>query len=279
MEIPMSFASACAIQDDFEDFHVTGINFVVRRKADAGWTIRDIVYPSMHTIVWAASGRAHYSTPGTGFDVHAGQMLFFPAGVRRSARSDRARPWRFDSIGFTLAPTADPTTTAARLAALPYAVKPPAEADVSAAVEELDRQWHEHLPGSNLRCRGIVSRLLGLYVQAASQQCHSGARRPALDGIIELLRSNPKRLYSIEELAGQARLSPSRFRVLFRQATGTSALRFQNGVRIRRAAGLLRSGEHSVTEVADMLGYADLFYFSRQFKQFTGLPPSSYLTR
>ena len=270
---------AGVLSDPFEDLTVSRINFIVHRKADTAWRIRDIVYPAMHTLVWASSGRARYTAAGAEMDVSAGQMLYFPAGVRRSGHSDAKDPWTFDSIGFTLAPTPDAAATAALLAALPCVVTPPGDSAVSAAVHELDRQWHEHAPGSHLSCRGIVSRLLGLYVQAARHQERTGPRRPALEGVIDLLRRNTQRVYSADELAARAGLSPSRFRVLFRQATGTSAVRFQNGVRVRRAAGLLRSGEHSVTAVAEMLGYQDLFYFSRQFKQFTGSPPSAYLTR
>ena len=40
--------------------------------------------------------------------------------------------------------------------------------------------------------------------------------------------------------------------------------------RIERAQHLLMHTGMNVTEVADALGYRDIFFFSRQFKQYTG---------
>ncbi|MNJ01019.1 HTH-type transcriptional activator Btr [compost metagenome] len=44
--------------------------------------------------------------------------------------------------------------------------------------------------------------------------------------------------------------------------------------RIDRAQHLLLHAGMNVTEVADALGYRDIFFFSRQFKQYTGKSPS-----
>jgi len=44
--------------------------------------------------------------------------------------------------------------------------------------------------------------------------------------------------------------------------------------RIERAQHLLLYAGMNVTEVADALGYRDIFFFSRQFKQYTGKSPS-----
>ncbi|MNP64606.1 HTH-type transcriptional activator Btr [compost metagenome] len=44
--------------------------------------------------------------------------------------------------------------------------------------------------------------------------------------------------------------------------------------RIERAQHLLLYAGMNVTEVADALGYRDIFFFSRQFKQHTGKSPS-----
>jgi len=45
-------------------------------------------------------------------------------------------------------------------------------------------------------------------------------------------------------------------------------------MRIERAEHLLVHTGMNVTEVADALGYRDIFFFSRQFKQYTGKSPS-----
>lgn len=51
---------------------------------------------------------------------------------------------------------------------------------------------------------------------------------------------------------------------------------YLNQVRIAAAQRLLRDGEHPVKEIAYAVGYHDPNYFSRIFKKFTGVSPSSY---
>jgi transcriptional regulator GlxA family with amidase domain len=50
--------------------------------------------------------------------------------------------------------------------------------------------------------------------------------------------------------------------------------RFLVRARIDRARRLLTETNLSVTRVAEMLGYPDIAYFSRQYRRHTGQPPS-----
>lgn len=56
---------------------------------------------------------------------------------------------------------------------------------------------------------------------------------------------------------------------------GISVQSYMIRMRIERAEHLLQYAGMSVSEVADALGYRDVFFFSRQFKQYTGRAPST----
>ena len=75
-------------------------------------------------------------------------------------------------------------------------------------------------------------------------------------------------------LARRANLSPRYFAIKFKEMTGMSVQQFLIRTRIERAQHLLMHSGMNVTEVADALGYRDIFFFSRQFKQYTGKSPS-----
>jgi AraC family transcriptional regulator of arabinose operon len=95
----------------------------------------------------------------------------------------------------------------------------------------------------------------------------------ALDEITRSIRQDPSRRWTVAELAGQAALSRAQFTRRFVAHTGLSPARYLIDARIDRARQLLTETNMSVTQVAATLGYADLGYFSRQYKRHTGRSP------
>ncbi len=77
-------------------------------------------------------------------------------------------------------------------------------------------------------------------------------------------------------LAAGLGLSYSRFRSLFREHTGSSPRSYQIDICINRAKELLRGSERNINEIAEMLGFSSVYYFSRLFRQRTGQTPSAF---
>ncbi|MEX0774537.1 MAG: helix-turn-helix transcriptional regulator [Phycisphaeraceae bacterium] len=97
--------------------------------------------------------------------------------------------------------------------------------------------------------------------------------------ILELagdLATSPKEAPSIAALALRAGYSAAHFSRIFRQVMGVGPQRFIVECRIRRASQLLRETDWSITHIARSMGYSDVFFFSRQFKQITGHPPTQH---
>ncbi|MBD8500244.1 helix-turn-helix domain-containing protein [Paenibacillus arenosi] len=92
--------------------------------------------------------------------------------------------------------------------------------------------------------------------------------------VANYIRQNPGLSHRIEDLAKRAQLSPRYFSVKFKELIGVSVQNYIIRSRIERAEHLLHHAGMNVTEVADALGYRDIFFFSRQFKQYTGRSPS-----
>jgi len=46
--------------------------------------------------------------------------------------------------------------------------------------------------------------------------------------------------------------------------------------RIKRAAEIINETDAKVAEVAEQVGYGDVKYFTKLFKQYTGMTPSEY---
>ena len=79
---------------------------------------------------------------------------------------------------------------------------------------------------------------------------------------------------STRTLASAVHLSEGYFCEIFKSAMGKSALEYLNGLRVEKAAQLLRSTDMTVAEISFCCGFGDANYFSRIYKRFKGMTPS-----
>lgn len=81
---------------------------------------------------------------------------------------------------------------------------------------------------------------------------------------------------TVEELANYVELSPAYCGTLFKKEEGRTILDYVNNIRINHAATLLTEGGYSMSQIADMCGFKDVYYFSKTFKKQMGLSPKKY---
>ena len=78
---------------------------------------------------------------------------------------------------------------------------------------------------------------------------------------------------SNKELADMIYLSEDRFGHLFRKNIGVSPQQYISQLRIEKARQLIQANEHTITEIARMVGFQDYNHFGRQFRRFYGCTP------
>ncbi|MFP4303055.1 MAG: AraC family transcriptional regulator [Alkalispirochaetaceae bacterium] len=79
-----------------------------------------------------------------------------------------------------------------------------------------------------------------------------------------------------ERLAVEVGMSPATLHRRFHEVTGMALHQFALGARISEAQRLLADSDLPIKEIARRLGYRDLYYFSRQFKQQVGAAPREF---
>lgn len=87
--------------------------------------------------------------------------------------------------------------------------------------------------------------------------------------------SNPD--FDVEMISRKMAMSQS---VLYKKVKALTGLRVNDivkNVRLKKAAELIAENKYAVYEVADMVGYSDTKYFSKEFKKYFGKTPSEYL--
>jgi len=82
--------------------------------------------------------------------------------------------------------------------------------------------------------------------------------------------------FSLAELGRQVGMSKYRLSHRFREVLRVTFRDYLLRVRLERAKALLVSGQVSITEVAQNVGFGDLARFDKVFKRYTGMSPSAY---
>ena len=100
--------------------------------------------------------------------------------------------------------------------------------------------------------------------------------RQRLDKIVRYLRENPAETFRVDALAARAHYSADHFARLFSAVYGCLPKNFCIGVRLERARLLLSESDLTVDQIARNLGYGDVYFFSRQFKNRVGMPPTAW---
>lgn len=81
---------------------------------------------------------------------------------------------------------------------------------------------------------------------------------------------------TVGELAAQFGLTSVGFIRRFNAAYGITPLRFIITKRIQTAKRLLCETDRPISEIAELCGYENEYYFSNSFKKYTGEAPSTY---
>jgi two-component system response regulator YesN len=62
----------------------------------------------------------------------------------------------------------------------------------------------------------------------------------------------------------------------FKEDVGVSFVSYLQNYRVMQGCRLLTSTRHSLTEIAEMVGYRDVKFFSSLVKRITGLSPADF---
>lgn len=81
---------------------------------------------------------------------------------------------------------------------------------------------------------------------------------------------------SVENLAELCGISDSYLKKLFVKKFGVPPVKYIIQLKINYACDLLKSNMYSVNQIADLCGYENCCYFSRQFKSYIGISPTVF---
>lgn len=145
-------------------------------------------------------------------------------------------------------------------------------------LERLRRSWFDE------RDKQAVERWFAAIWQEVRNQdnrpeVEMGLHFDQIHRIEELCRDiyeNPGRRWRVDDMAAYMHCSPDYFTRIFKRLKGYTPKYFLVQARMDMARSLLRGSSHAVGRIAELLGYNDVYHFSRQFKECNGISPTDF---
>ena len=97
-----------------------------------------------------------------------------------------------------------------------------------------------------------------------------------LNILLNYMSDNITSQLTLSELAKYAGTNPVNVNRVFNLHLGCSPIRYFNRMKISLAKKYLREKNYNISQIAEMLGYNNVHYFSSQFKSLSGMSPTEY---
>lgn len=97
-----------------------------------------------------------------------------------------------------------------------------------------------------------------------------------INEVIEYMQFHICEPLTISKICDALSISRSALQSLFHSEKNCGVMEYFNDLKIQRARDIIRDGSMNFTEIAYFLSYSSLQYFSKQFKNATGMSPSEY---
>lgn len=101
-------------------------------------------------------------------------------------------------------------------------------------------------------------------------------KRQVIKMVIEYIEQNYKEPITLNDAANEVYLNPTYLCRIFKLETGITFTKFIMNYRIKKAIELMEDPKLKVYEVAEMVGYSDVQYFTKIFKTTKGMSPTQY---
>lgn len=148
--------------------------------------------------------------------------------------------------------------------------------EIGAVYEKLYNKWLEKQDGYYYQSIQYFFRILEL-LKKHKMKYNTNANFSQLtsaEKYISMHYCEPN--FEYNKLHKIANISYSYFNRLFNDKYGMPPVKFVSNLRVKRACELLSNNTFTVTQVAEMCGYENVYYFSAVFTKAMGMPPGKF---
>ena len=244
-------------------------------RCEPGWHWR--VALTDYDLWLAVAGRGRFVLEGRTYPIRPGTLFWLRPGDDGLATQEPADPLTVVYVHFDFFGAGAERSVPVRADLLPARYVPLRDASrIEMLLARVVRLQQLPTPLGAVEARLLLHQaMLEAYRQDAVNQGAANVHPdPRITAVLARLHRRPAERISLAQAAALADVSADHFSRLFKAHTGTSFRRYAIDVRLERARHLLEETSLPVGEIAQVLGYGDVFLFSRQFKARHGVAPT-----
>jgi AraC-like DNA-binding protein len=230
-----------------------------------------------HELIWCLAGKGWVQLQGRVHAVTPGEFAWINCARPHSHWADRDDPWevywlrvegpRLDAISRMLCTDFQPVFSGC-------------PSETASVYPEVFQRLQSQTPEAPALIHVAVARLIAaaFCARAVSGEPPEAAPTPLRKPLerMRLFYFQPVRVAELAEMSG---LSPSHFNRMFKRTFGTSPIDWLRRERISQAKRRLVECRDTIKQIAEQVGYADHFFFSKDFKRYTGSTPGEFRSR
>lgn len=226
--------------------------------------------------LYILKGTYTYSFREESFTARTGDLIYLPAEsipYSYSIGGEENAPAQTLQIEFEL--TDAKSRKPLSFSTHPFLVSPIDSHSVKYAMKAVISAHTNNAPSSRFIAEAELWRVFALCTEGGREESEDAAKK-ATAPALQYLEEHYADAVTSTELAALCHLSESQLRRVFKSTVGMSPMAYKKHLLHAAARNLLRVGEFRVGEVAQMLGFCDIYAFSHFFTEVEGVSPREY---
>lgn len=126
----------------------------------------------------------------------------------------------------------------------------------------------------------IIKSIRLFFKKTSLTQLHSSMQENTNNALVNLaldyIYTHTNEKITINKLANKVSISPSYLSRIFKDVMGVTIIDYVNNYRLEKSKEYIKSTELSLTQIAEILGFSSIHYFSKQFKKRYNVSPLIY---
>lgn len=241
-------------------------------------------------ITYILSGKGKYYVNGTIYEVETGDIIICNPGVKHhNIVINEKEPTVEVFIGFTNFQFKNMPPNSIVLKDNEYIMHTSGELrqEISKLCWEMVEEQEGNKAGKYFMLKSQLMKMLLLIIRelldGENEEKQKGCnfesynKNYVVKKIVTYLNENYSSKISLDKIAKNMYLSPVYISKIFKEETGESPINYLIKIRLEKAREILVSGDNgSIKHIANMVGYDDVYHFSKLFKKYYGISPLYY---